>query len=98
MIKDWIEQGKFGNVYHVYCSFRSFRSIPGLGGAFTTKEQSGGGVLIDWGVHFFDIILYVLLGLAAIFLAFFIYKILKKSKEISKAQKETEEIYITYYE
>ena len=28
-------EGKFGNIYHVYCSFRSFRSIPGLGGAFT---------------------------------------------------------------
>ena len=55
-------EGKFGNIYHVYCSFRSFRSIPGLGGAFTDKSQSGGGVLIDWGVHFFDLILYILGG------------------------------------
>lgn len=53
-------EGKFGEIYHVYCSFRSFRSIPGLGGAFTTKEQSGGGVLIDWGIHFLDLILYIL--------------------------------------
>lgn len=62
MIEEYIRSGKLGNVYHVYCSFRSFRSIPGLGGAFTTKAQSGGGVLIDWGVHFLDLILYALGG------------------------------------
>ena len=60
MLHDMVAEGKFGNLYHVYASFRRFRSIPGLGGAFTTKEQSGGGVLIDWGVHFLDLILYIL--------------------------------------
>ncbi len=62
MLREWVDAGKFGNLYHVYCSFRSFRSIPGLGGDFTTKSQSGGGVLIDWGIHFFDLILYILGG------------------------------------
>ncbi len=57
-IKELIEQGELGNIHHVYVSFRSHRSIPGLGGAFTTKDISGGGVLIDWGVHFFDIVMY----------------------------------------
>lgn len=60
MLAQMNADGEFGKIYHVYCSFRGFRSIPGLGGAFTTKAKSGGGVLIDWGVHFFDLILYIL--------------------------------------
>ena len=62
MLEQWNKEGKFGNIYHVYCSFRAFRSIPGLGGAFTDKSQSGGGVLIDWGIHYLDLILYILGG------------------------------------
>lgn len=57
-VRDLIAAGELGRVYHVYCSFRSHRSIPGLGGPFTTKKLSGGGVLIDWGVHFLDLINY----------------------------------------
>jgi len=51
MIKKYIDDGKLGEVYHVYISFRAHRSIPGLGGAFTTKAIAGGGALIDWGVQ-----------------------------------------------
>lgn len=58
LIKKYIDSGELGDVYHVYASFRSYRSIPGLGGAFTTKEIAGGGALIDWGVHFLDIVMY----------------------------------------
>lgn len=57
-IKETIDRGELGEVYHVYGSFRSHRSIPGLGGPYTTKAISGGGVLIDWGVHFLDLIMY----------------------------------------
>lgn len=59
-IKDIIDSGELGELYHVYCSFRSHRSIPGLGGQFTTHERSGGGVMIDWGVHFLDLIFYIM--------------------------------------
>ncbi|MBO5273989.1 MAG: Gfo/Idh/MocA family oxidoreductase [Clostridia bacterium] len=57
-IKKLIDAGELGEVYHVYVSFRAHRSIPGLGGAFTTKEIAGGGALIDWGVHYLDIVMY----------------------------------------
>lgn len=57
-IKQLIEDGELGEVYQVYVSFRDHRCIPGLGGDFTNKAIAGGGVMIDWGVHFFDIVMY----------------------------------------
>ena len=57
-VRELIQSGELGEVYHVYVSFRAHRSIPGLGGAFTDKSIAGGGVLIDWGVHYLDIVMY----------------------------------------
>lgn len=57
-IKRIIDSGALGDIYHVYVSFRAHRSIPGLGGPFTTKAIAGGGALIDWGVHYLDIVMY----------------------------------------
>ncbi len=58
-IKEYAQGGTLGNIYHVESHFFTTRSIPGLGGPFTTKEKSGGGVLIDWGVHLLDLVQYI---------------------------------------
>jgi predicted dehydrogenase len=60
LVKDAISSGKLGQVYHSSFMFKAYRSIPGLGGWFTTKKRAGGGVMIDWGVHFIDLVLYCL--------------------------------------
>jgi len=57
-IKSLMDEGVLGDVYHVYISFRAHRSIPGLGTEFTDKDVAGGGALIDWGVHFIDLVMY----------------------------------------
>lgn len=59
-VKALFDAGELGELYHIVCSFRMHRAIPGLGGAFTTKSMSGGGVLIDWGIHYLDLIFYIL--------------------------------------
>lgn len=57
-VRERILAGELGNLYHVFINFRAHRSIPGLGGAFTNKSIAGGGVLIDWGVHRLDLVMY----------------------------------------
>jgi len=54
-----IEQGALGDIYHIKASLYRQRGIPGLGGWFTTREQSGGGELADLGVHFLDLIMHL---------------------------------------
>jgi len=53
--KALIDAGRLGTIYHAKCSIYRRRGIPGLGGWFTTKAQSGGGPLIDLGVHVLDL-------------------------------------------
>ena len=48
-LKKYIADGKMGEIYTARCGWRRRRGIPGKGGWFTTKEQSGGGPLIDIG-------------------------------------------------
>lgn len=53
-VRDYIQKGVFGEIYHLRAVLIRRRGIPGLGGWFTTKSASGGGPLIDLGVHWFD--------------------------------------------
>jgi predicted dehydrogenase len=54
-LKSAIENGELGRTYYSHTGWLRKRGIPGYGGWFTTKELSGGGPLIDIGVHLLDI-------------------------------------------
>jgi len=57
-VKRLIDQGKLGDLYMGRCGWIRRRGIPGRGGWFTTKELSGGGPLIDLGVHMIDLAMW----------------------------------------
>lgn len=59
-LKALIENGEFGEIYCGRCGWIRRRGIPGKGGWFTTKSQSGGGPLIDLGVHMIDLAIYLM--------------------------------------
>jgi predicted dehydrogenase len=54
-LKSAIENGELGRTYYSHTGWLRKRGIPGYGGWFTTKDLSGGGPLIDIGVHLLDI-------------------------------------------
>ena len=58
--KKFIESGSCGDIYAGRCGWTRRRGIPGKGGWFTTKEQSGGGPLIDLGVHMLDLAIWLM--------------------------------------
>ena len=47
--------GSLGHIYHARCGWIRRRSIPGIGRWFTTKQLSGGGAMIDAGIHVLDV-------------------------------------------
>ena len=59
-LKKYIEDGRMGEIYAARCGWQRRRGIPGKGGWFTTKAQSGGGPLIDLGVHMIDLTMWLM--------------------------------------
>lgn len=59
-VEDRVESGRFGSVYEVEAEYVRRRGIPQAGSWFTRKDVSGGGALIDLGVHVVHLALSVL--------------------------------------
>jgi len=60
LAKQFVEEGRMGEIYAGRCGWIRRRGIPGKGGWFTTKEMSGGGPLIDLGVHMIDLAIWLM--------------------------------------
>jgi predicted dehydrogenase len=59
-LKQVIDEGRLGTVYYVKAGWLRRQGIPTLGSWFTRRATSGGGPLMDLGVHMLDIVLYLL--------------------------------------
>ena len=57
--KTLIDDGAIGDIVSIQATLLRQRGIPGLGGWFTTKKLSGGGCLIDIGVHLLDLVMHM---------------------------------------
>jgi predicted dehydrogenase len=59
-IKNYQNEGRFGETTHVEANYVRRRGVPGRGSWFTSSDVAGGGALIDIGVHAIDLALYFL--------------------------------------
>jgi predicted dehydrogenase len=59
-IKQLVEDGVLGEIYHAKACFMRRSGIPKLGTWFVSKEIAGGGTLYDVGVHMLDLCLYTM--------------------------------------
>jgi predicted dehydrogenase len=54
------DAGRLGDIYFARAGWMRNSGIPGFGGWFTNKSLSGGGPLIDLGVHILDLTLWLM--------------------------------------
>jgi predicted dehydrogenase len=59
-VKELADKGEFGNIYYGKAAWLRQCGIPGWGSWFTRFDESGGGPLIDIGVHMLDLSLYLM--------------------------------------
>ncbi|WP_274652379.1 Gfo/Idh/MocA family protein [Paenibacillus humicola] len=59
-IKQQVDRGELGRIYSAKTGWFRRKGIPGWGTWFTQMNQSGGGPLIDIGVHMLDLALYLM--------------------------------------
>jgi predicted dehydrogenase len=60
VLRHHIDSGGLGDIYYAKAYWMRRSGIPGLGSWFTSKEQAGGGPLIDLGVHVLDMALWLM--------------------------------------
>jgi predicted dehydrogenase len=59
-VKEQIDRGELGKIYTAKTGWYRRKGIPGWGTWFTQHEQSGGGPLIDIGVHMLDMAFFLM--------------------------------------
>jgi predicted dehydrogenase len=59
-LKRYVETGALGRIYYAKAHWMRRSGIPRIGSWFVSKELSGGGPLIDLGVHVLDIALFLM--------------------------------------
>ncbi|XOK64220.1 Gfo/Idh/MocA family protein [Paenibacillus elgii] len=59
-VKEQIDKGALGSIYNVKTGWLRRKGIPGWGTWFTQMHKSGGGPLIDIGVHMLDLSLHLM--------------------------------------
>jgi len=59
-MKALVARGELGEIYHARTAIFRRSGIPSFGTWFSQKKLSGGGALLDIGVHFLDVCLYIM--------------------------------------